>query len=147
MRGMRLLSTDGDSTCLLERREFGDFTQYSFSVRFAGQSLANESVVFTEIPQFLTALESFAQTRKGIALLDGSEDCWLKIEADGSAGHAWCSFQVRRIVSARSPQTGNLRTGHITLQGSFPVAGEEIYLSVEGFKRVFSDSKSNDWVR
>ena len=137
MRSIVIQSTDKNASINIERREYEQFTNYAITGSFDSERVANEGVVFTGTAAFLQALEAFDRSRAGSAILEGTEDCQLKIEADGKSGHAWLTFVVARTIYASSPQTGRSKSGRIVLSGSFPVAGEFIGQLVRDFSQLF----------
>ncbi len=139
MRSITIQSTDKNASIYIERRDFEQFTDYVVTAMFRGERVTNEGVFFTSPETFLRALEMFERSRVGSAMLDGTEDCTLTIEADGQMGHAWLTFQVVRVLHAFSPQTGRSRSGRIALSGSFPVSGEFIGQMVHDFAELFRE--------
>ncbi|HZF00494.1 MAG TPA: hypothetical protein VE344_01220 [Methylomirabilota bacterium] len=133
-------STDKTASIQIERLDYEHFTNFAFTVSFGGERVTNESVVFTGISDFIQSLQRFERSRAGSALLDGTEDCRVSVEADGQAGHAWLAFQVARTLTAVSQQTGRSRLGRITLSGSFPVPGEFIAQMVHDFSELLMEA-------
>jgi hypothetical protein len=88
---------------------------------------------------FVRALRAFEQNREGSVRLDGTEDCWLVVEADGKMGHAWLTIQVARMLYSVSPETGRSKSGRISLSGSFPIPGEMIAQTVRDFAELFAE--------
>jgi len=130
-------STDRDDSVQIERQETEQFVDYVVTALFRGERVTCNGIVFTDTSAFVQALELFERTRSGSAVLEGSEDCRLTVEADGRMGHAWLRFQVARTLYAFSPQTGGSRLGQITLRGSFAISGEFITQIVHDFAKLF----------
>ena len=132
-------SAEKNASVEIKRRDFEQFTNYVFTASFRGERVRNESVVFTGMADFVRALRAFEQNREGSVRLDGTEDCWLVVEADGKMGHAWLTIQVARMLYSVSPQTGRSKSGRIILSGSFPISGEMIAQTVRDFAELFAE--------
>lgn len=131
-------SVDGLDSLSLERNDYDEFVNYELTASFSGETVTNEEVVFSNVPAFLDALDSFDSTRTGTVVLGGTEDCELSIEPDGATGDMWLSFQVARTLSTFSPKTGrHRRSGRVLLAGAFSVSGEKVGQLVADFRRLF----------
>lgn len=142
MRTLTIQSIAKNASIQIERREFEQFVNYAVTASFHGERVANEGVVFTHTSAFVKSLEVFERSRTGSALLEGTEECKLTIEADGQMGHAWLTFQVARTLHAFSAQTGRGRSGRIVLSGSFPVSGDFIGQLVHDFTELFGEHEA-----
>lgn len=105
---------------LVPKREISN-QSYEVTASVGGREVTNGSVAVLGVPTFLNALTTFADTRSGQAVLEGSYDFRLTVEPHGRTGAAWVGFVVAEFI-----WLGNRTHGRHLLDGGLVVDGENV---------------------
>jgi hypothetical protein len=126
-------SLDKNDSVHIEPSESG----YLVTASFRSESITNKSVCFTGVPDFTKMLADVVRNRSGWAILDGTEDCRLVVEADLELEHLWLTFHVARYFQIRNPKKERSRVAFIMMTGSFPIFDELCEKMIHGFTELF----------
>ena len=127
-------SVDKNDSIHIEPSESGHLVRASFR----GESITNKSVGFTGVPDFTKMLADVVRNRNGWAILDGTEDFRLVVEADRELDHVWLTFHVARYFKIHNPKKERSRSSFIMLTGSFPISDEISGRMIHSFTELFA---------
>jgi hypothetical protein len=138
MSFITIQSVDRNDSLRIERSDSG----HRVTASFQGESIANRMVRFADARDFIRTLAEVTRSRNGWAILDGTEDCRLVVEADRSLEHFWLTFHVARYFKIINPKRERSRLSFIKLSGSFPIASESYSNMVCSFAKVFEEPET-----
>ena len=138
MSFITIQSVNRNDSLRIERSDSGHLV----TALFQGESIANRMVRFAGTHDFIRTLAEVMRSRNGWAILDGTEDCRLVVEADRSLEHLWLTFQVARYFKIINPRKERSRLSFIKLSGSFPIADEFSRNMVRSFAGVFEEPET-----
>lgn len=113
-----------------ERREEDGYAIFDVRAELAGFRACNPGIILVRVPDFLCQLSEFERTRRGEAVIEGTEDFRLSIGALDTAGHIWTGFRISRQVY----HLGGGRTLPLTLEGGFEYNSEFTNQLVRDFR-------------
>lgn len=131
-------SVDLNDSLRIGRSESGHLVMASFQ----GETITNRHVGFAGTRDFLRTLAEVTRSRNGWAILDGTEDCRLVVEADRNLEHLWLTFHVARNFQIANPKKERSRLSFIKLSGSFPIFSESGGNMLRSFTELFEEQKT-----
>ena len=138
MSFITIRSVDGNDSLRIGRSDSGHLVTASFQ----GETITNRQVSFAGTRNFLHTLAEVTRGGNGLAILDGTEDCRLVVEADRNLEHLWLTFHVARYFHIVNPRQERSRLSFIKLSGSFPMSRESGSNLVRNFKELFEEQET-----
>lgn len=129
---IRSLGT-GDFLRLVPLRELSGIS-YEIVASLSGHEVKNESITVQGVPEFVSDLRAFAETRTGQAILTGTYDFRLTVGPHGRTGAAWVGFHVAEYIFLK-----NSTFGRHLLEGGLVVEGEYVRQMVRDLACLLSD--------
>jgi hypothetical protein len=137
---MIIQSDDRRSSVEIDRVDDDDGRHFfRVSARADGHALTNPHVFLERTATFVEQLETFERRRSGSVLLAGTEDFRFTIEPDGRSGAIWIHLVLNNYFVTGGDRTGHARSGKMSLDMGFPVAGEHVGALVQQFKELLAD--------
>jgi hypothetical protein len=141
MSCITIQSADKNNSVHIEPSESG----YRITASFQGESITNKCVRFTGVHDFVKTLAEVVRSHNGWAILDGTEDCRLVVEADQELDHRWLTFHVARHFKVFNPRKERSRASFIMLSGSFPISDESYGKMTQGLTELFEQHESKEF--
>lgn len=140
---MKIHSIDNDVVLELVRGSFDDPVDIDLSVKGNGFSGSNYNIFPQNTVSFLVELSNLESSRKGKAVLSGTEGFNLTLESIGSIGEISVALELERFVSSNSSL--GLRTYEYKLVLGFPVAGENVGSVITGLRQILRQGGAQDY--
>lgn len=105
---------------------------YTITASFAGYRVAETSITLRGT-QFLRDLRKLEQTRSGRAVLPGTYDFLLGVEAMGTTGDALVSFSITNLLSLP-----NGKYGRCSLEAAFTLPAEQLRHTLHAMERLLA---------
>lgn len=138
---MKISSIDGDAAIELIRGGFDDPADIDLRVHGNGFSGANYNVFPLNTASFLDDLSILESSRKGLAVLSGTEGFELTLESIGGVGEMSVEVALERACSSSSSTGPRMYTYRVML--GFTVAGENVGPMIAELRRVLTQERAD----
>jgi len=137
---MKISSIDGDAAIELVRGGFDDPADIDLHVHGNGFSGANYNVFPLNTTSFLDDLSILESSRKGQAMLSGTEGFKLTLASIGGVGEVSVEVALERTFSSRSSTGPRMYTYGVML--GFTVAGENVGPMIADLRRILTRERA-----